>query len=104
MTRAAMSPRSNRQVRLKSRPTGIPQADNFELASEVMPPLAEREFLVRNEFLSIEPAMRGWVSAIAKYSTPLGIGEVMRAFAAGTVIASRHLGFGEGDRVVGMLG
>ena len=48
--------------------------------------------------------MRGWVSAVANYSTPVGIGEVMRSFAAGTVIASRHPGFAEGDKVMGMLG
>ena len=65
---------------------------------------ADRQFLVRNEFLSVEPAMRGWVSAVANYSTPVGIGEVMRSFSAGTVIASRHPGFAEGDRVMGMLG
>jgi len=59
---------------------------------------------VRNEFLSVDPAMRGWVSAVANYSTPVGIGEVMRAFAAGTVIASRHPGYAEGDKVMGMLG
>ena len=81
----------NRQVRLKARPTGIPQAEHFEIVETSVPELAERQFLVRNEFLSVEPAMRGWVSAVANYATPVGIGEVMRSFAAGTVIASRHL-------------
>src|SRR5690349_24986716 len=93
-----------RQVRLKSRPTGIPQPDNFEIGTAPLPDIADRQFLVRNEYLSVEPAMRGWVSAVANYSTPVGIGEVMRAFAAGTVIASRNPGYAEGDKVMGMLG
>ena len=70
----------NRQVRLKSRPTGIPQADNFEIVAVPVPEVADNQFLVRTEYLSVEPAMRGWVSAVANYSTPVGIGEVMRAF------------------------
>jgi NADPH-dependent curcumin reductase CurA len=85
-----MKQRENRQVRLKSRPTGIPQADNFEIVTTSLPDIGDRQFVVRNEYLSVEPAMRGWVSAVANYSTPVGIGEVMRAFSAGTVVASRH--------------
>jgi NADPH-dependent curcumin reductase CurA len=99
-----MTAEMNRQVRLKERPTGIPQAKHFEIVEATVPDLAERQFLVRNEYLSVEPAMRGWVSAVANYSTPVGIGEVMRAFAAGTVVASRHPGFVQGDKVMGMLG
>jgi hypothetical protein len=94
----------NRQVRLKSRPTGIPQAEHFEIAEAPLPEIGDRQFLVRNEFLSVEPAMRGWVSAAANYSTPVGIGEVMRAFAAGRVIASRHPDYAEGEAVTGLFG
>lgn len=99
-----MTARSNRQVLLKSRPNGIPQADNFEIVTAAAPELADGQFLVRNEYLSVEPAMRGWVAAVANYSTPVGIGEVMRAFSAGTVVASRHAGYAEGDAVMGMFG
>ncbi len=94
----------NRQVRLKSRPPGIPQAEHFELAEAPRPEPAPGEILVRNEFLSVDPAMRGWVSAAANYSEPVGLGEVMRSIAAGKVVASRHAGFAEGDAVMGMLG
>src|SRR5215467_3744040 len=94
----------NRQVGLKSRPAGIPQADNFEIAEAPVLEIADKQFLVRNEYLSVDPAMRGWVSAVANYSTPVGIGEVMRAFAAGKVVASRHPNYREGDTVMGMLG
>ena len=99
-----MTSQVNRQVRLKSRPTGVPQPDNFEIATAPLPDIADRQFLVRNEYLSVEPAMRGWVSAVANYSTPVGIGEVMRAFSAGTVVASRHPNYRDGDAVMGMLG
>lgn len=94
----------NRQVVLKSRPNGIPQAEHFAVVEAAVPELADRQFLVRNEYLSVEPAMRGWVSAVANYADPVGIGEAMRSFAAGTVVASRHPGFSEGDQVMGMLG
>ena len=99
-----MGTRINRQVRLKARPDGIPQARHFEIVEVPLPDIADGQFLVRNEYLSVEPAMRGWVAATANYSTPVGIGEVMRAFSAGTVIASRHVQYAEGDKVMGMLG
>ena len=95
-----MTSKVNRQVRLKSRPAGIPQADNFEIAAAPVLELADKQFLVRNEYLSVDPAMRGWVSAVANYSTPVGIGEVMRAFSAGKVVASRHPNYREGDTVM----
>jgi NADPH-dependent curcumin reductase len=99
-----MAPTVNKQVLLKARPTGIPQAEHFEIVATPLPELGDGQFLVRNEFLSVEPAMRGWVSAVANYAKPVGLGEVMRAYAAGTVVASRHRDFVEGDRVMGMLG
>jgi len=94
----------NRQVLLKSRPTGIPQAEHFEVTEGSVPELRDGQILVRNQFLSVEPAMRGWVSAVANYSAPVGIGEVMRSFAAGTVIKSCSAQFAEGDRVMGIFG
>jgi NADPH-dependent curcumin reductase CurA len=99
-----MAPKRNRQVRLKSRPNGIPQAEHFDIVEAEVPELAVGQILVRNEYLSVEPAMRGWVSAVANYSTPVAVGDVMRAFSAGTVVASRHPGYREGDAVMGMLG
>jgi NADPH-dependent curcumin reductase CurA len=99
-----MARASNHQVLLKSRPNGIPQAENFEIVETPLPALGEYQLLVRNEYLSVEPAMRGWVNAVANYSTPVGIGEVMRSFSAGTVVATRHSDYAEGDKVMGMLG
>ncbi len=94
----------NRQVRLKSRPVGIPQAENFELASVPVPALEEGQVLVRNIYLSAEPAMRGWVSAVANYSEPVALGAVMRSLAVGRVDESRHPDFKVGEFVTGMFG
>ena len=82
-----MLPTQNRQVILRSRPVGIPQAEHFDIVEKPVPELQPGELLVRNEFLSVDPAMRGWVNAAANYCDPVGIGGVLRAFAAGTVIA-----------------
>lgn len=99
-----MAPSVNRQVRLRARPDGIPQAEHFEIVAAPVPEPGTGEFLVRNDFLSVDPAMRGWVSAVANYAQPVGIGEVMRSFAAGEVVASRHPGYAVGERVMGLLG
>jgi NADPH-dependent curcumin reductase CurA len=97
-------PTTNTQVRLKVRPDGIPQAEHFEIVQAPMPAPSANQILVRNDYLSVEPAMRGWVAAVANYSQPVGIGEVMRSLAAGEVVASNHPQFAVGDRVMGMLG
>ena len=94
----------NRQVRLKSRPVDIPQAEHFEIVNEPVPDLGDNEVLVRNIYLSVEPAMRGWVSAVANYSEPIALGTVMRALAVGRVEASRHSDFKPGEYVTGMFG
>lgn len=94
----------NRQVRLKSRPRGIPQAEHFEIVNAEMPEPAEGQVLVRNIYLSVDPAMRGWIVDKAGYSKPVAIGEVMRSFASGRVVASRHPDYAVGDLVTGMFG
>jgi hypothetical protein len=94
----------NRQVRLKSRPDAIPQAEHFEIATASVPEPREGQFLVRNLYLSVDPAMRGWVSAVANYSKPVGIGEVMRSRDVGEIIASRHPNYRVGEHVVGWFG
>ncbi len=95
---------TNRQVRLKSRPDGIPQAEHFEIVEAEMPRPQDGQILVRNQFLSVEPAMRGWVSDVANYSQPVAIGSVMRAFTAGEVVESRHPDYAPGQLVTGLLG
>ena len=94
----------NRQVLLKSRPTGIPQAEHFELVDGPVPQPREGQVLVRNVYLSVDPAMRGWVNAAANYSEPVPVGGVMRSLAAGRVVASRHPDYRAGDLVSGWFG
>ncbi len=99
-----MSTLVNRQVILSSRPEGIPQAEHFRIVETAMPQLQSGQVLIRNHFLAVEPAMRGWVNAVANYSQPVGIGEVMRSFAAGEIIASEDSQWPVGTRVTGMFG
>jgi len=99
-----MLPKQNRQVRLKARPAGIPELHHFEIAAALLPEIGEGQFLVRNRYLSVDPAMRGWVSAVANYSKPVEIGEVMRSRDVGEVAASRHAEYRVGDKVVGWFG
>ncbi len=91
----------NRRVILKSRPAGVPQAVHFGMDEAPIPELREGELLIANRFLSVEPAMRGWVNDAPNYSPPVPVGDVMRAFAAGEIVASRHPDWKEGDLVAG---
>lgn len=94
----------NRRVLLRSRPTGVAQAEDFMLDAVPVAAIADSEILVRNHYLSVEPAMRGWIADAANYSAPVPIGSVMRALCAGIVIESRATGFAPGDAVTGWFG
>ena len=99
-----MHERVSRQVRLKSRPYGIPQAEHFEIVEVPVPEPSDGQVLVRNIYLSVDPAMRGWVSAAANYSEPVAVGAVMRSLAVGRVEESRNSDFHRGDYLTGMFG
>jgi NADPH-dependent curcumin reductase len=94
----------NRQVWLRSRPTGIPRAGDFGLREVPLPPIEEGQILVHNRFLSADPAMRGWITDTNNYASPVEIGDTMRAFAAGVVTDSRHEAYAVGDQVMGVFG
>jgi NADPH-dependent curcumin reductase len=96
--------RVSRQWRLKSRPTGLIKPENFEFVSEPIPELGEGQLLVRSIYLSLDPAMRGWLVDRPSYVPPVQIGEVMRGLAVGIVEKSNHPQFAEGDKVQGMFG
>jgi hypothetical protein len=96
--------RVNRQWRLKSRPFGLIKPDNFEFVSEPVPEPGDGQFLIRNVYLSLDPAMRGWMVDRPSYVPCVKIGEVMRGLAVGTVEKSNHAKFAAGDRVQGMFG
>ena len=94
----------NTQWVLASRPVGMVKASNFERREVSVPEPAEGEFLVHNLYLSLDPAMRGWISDARSYMPPVAIGEVMRGGCAAEVLDSRHPAFFPGELVFGMFG
>ncbi|WP_104987346.1 NADP-dependent oxidoreductase [Sorangium cellulosum] len=94
----------NRRWLLASRPAGGIEEHNFTWAEEPAPELtADGQILIRNLYLSVDPAQRGWASRDT-YVPAVPLGEVMRSFGAGRVVASRAPGFAPGDLVQGMVG
>jgi len=77
---------------------------DFDFVQAPVPQPGDGEVLIRNRYLSLDPAMRGWMNEGKSYIPPVAIGEVMRAGAAGEVVASNHPRFAVGDSVVGVLG
>ncbi|HVS27961.1 MAG TPA: NADP-dependent oxidoreductase [Solirubrobacteraceae bacterium] len=94
----------NHAVRLASRPVGMPTRENFDYSADPVGQPGEGEVLVRVLFVSLDPAMRAWISDAASYIPPVGIGEVMRALAVGRVVESNDPNFSPGDHVNGLLG
>lgn len=94
----------NLQVLVAGRPSAIPQAEHFEIVDSEVPAVAEGEVLIRNLFLSVDPAMRGWLADTSNYSQPIAIGSVMRSLAVGEIVESHVPGFAVGERVMGWFG
>ncbi|MGE5666515.1 MAG: NADP-dependent oxidoreductase [Betaproteobacteria bacterium] len=94
----------NRQFRLARRPMGLPVREDWNLTTEPVPAAGDGEIVVKVDYISLDPAMRGWMNEGKSYIPPVGLGEVMRAGAAGTVTESRHPGFKAGDTVSGGFG
>jgi NADPH-dependent curcumin reductase CurA len=94
----------NRQVLLKRRPTGAPTTDDFEIVDAPIPDLVDGEVLVRGIYLSLDPYMRGRMSAARSYAKPVEIGAVMEGRVVGRVVRSRGPGCREGDYVLGGYG
>ena len=95
---------ANTVARLASRPVGMVKRENFDIHEEPVAEPDDGQFLVKVEMISIDPAMRGWVNEGRSYVPPVGIGEVMRALAGGTVVKSNHPGYSTGDAVTGLFG
>jgi NADPH-dependent curcumin reductase CurA len=89
----------NHQIRLASRPTGLPTAENWDHTEQAVAEPAEGGVLLKTLALSLDPAMRGWMNEGKSYIPPVGIGEVMRAGGVGTVIASKNPHYAVGDMV-----
>jgi NADPH-dependent curcumin reductase len=95
---------SNRMVKLARRPKGMVTREDFRVEDGPVPEPGPGEFRVRIEYISLDPAMRGWVNEGRSYVPPVGIGEVMRAYSAGIVDKSNNPAFKVGDAVQGVLG
>jgi len=94
----------NQQFLLAQRPIGAPTRETFDYVEKPVSAPGPNQILVKVEYLSIDPAMRGWMNDAKSYIPPVGIGEVMRALGVGKVIASQHPDYKEGDYVNGALG
>ena len=87
----------SREIRLKSRPVGLPTADNFELATVTLPALGPGQVQVRNSWMTVDPYMRGRMNDVQSYTPPFQIGEALQGGAVGEVIASNDPSFAAGD-------
>jgi len=99
-----MSQGPNRQIVLASRPIGEPLLENFRLVETAIPPVNEGQVLLQTLFLSLDPYMRGRMSASKSYAAPVAIGGVMEGGAVSRVVQSRHPGFQVGGIVQGRTG
>ena len=95
---------TNHQIRLASRPVGLPTRANWSTTTEPVQQPTAGGVLVKVLSLSLDPAMRGWMNEGKSYIPPVGIGEVMRAGGVGVVVASQNPLFAVGDPVSGSLG
>jgi NADPH-dependent curcumin reductase CurA len=94
----------NRQFRLAARPVGMVKRSDFDFTSSAVPEPGEGQVLIRVMYVSLDPAMRGWMNEGRSYMPPVAIGEVMRAGTAGRVVRSNNPRFAEGDYVAGWGG
>jgi NADPH-dependent curcumin reductase len=96
--------RANAQWRLAARPVGLPKPSDWDYVEEPAPEPGEGQFRLELEYVSLDPAMRGWMNAARSYVPPVDIGEVMRAGGLGRVTDSNHPDYAVGDVVSGMFG
>lgn len=94
----------NRRFLLAARPQGEPRESDFALVTETVPNLADGQFLIRNHYASLDPAMRGWMDDAPSYMPPIPLGAPVRASTIGVVEASKADGFAPGQWVLGLNG
>lgn len=94
----------NTRINLLARPIGNPTPECWEIEETDVPEIQDNQVLVQVQYLSIDPAMRGWMNEGKSYIRPVRIGEVMRALGAGVVVDSKHPDFKAGDFVTGGTG
>jgi NADPH-dependent curcumin reductase CurA len=94
----------NHKFELAARPVGLPKRSDWKEVLEPVRDPKDGELLVKILYISLDPAMRGWMNDGKSYVPPVGIGEVMRALALGRVVSSKNPGFAPGEHVYGVLG
>lgn len=94
----------NRCIVLKARPEGRPKESDFELVTNVVPAPGEGQFLVRTNYASVDPYMRGRMAGHKTYVDPIPVGGVVEGGSVGTVVESKHAKFQPGDVVLGNWG
>jgi NADPH-dependent curcumin reductase CurA len=99
-----LADRVNHQIRLAARPRGLPVASDWQHTAEPVPPAGPGGIVVQVRYLSLDPAMRGWMNEGRSYIPPVGLGEVMRAGGVGEVIESDDARFPVGAWVSGTFG
>ncbi|MEJ5901513.1 NADP-dependent oxidoreductase [Ochrobactrum teleogrylli] len=99
-----MGEKINQRIVLASRPDGRPTAENFRLEEAAVPSAGEGEVLLKLRYLSLDPYMRGRMSAAKSYAAPVEIGSVMEGGTVGEVVESRSAGFAPGDFVLSHSG
>ncbi|GAB3350992.1 NADP-dependent oxidoreductase [Amycolatopsis echigonensis] len=101
---APTAPDTATEIRLASRPHGVPTMDNFDIVETAVPKPGPGEILVRNVVMSVDPAMRGRMNDVKSYSPPFVVGEAMQGGAVGEVIESTVDDFAVGDHVLHQAG
>ena len=96
--------RKNHRFTLAARPVGLPKPTDFAFEEEDLREPGDGEFVVSVQYISLDPAMRGWMNEGKSYVRPVAIGELMRAMAIGRVIESKHPRFTVGTHVAGLFG
>jgi NADPH-dependent curcumin reductase CurA len=99
-----MTAASNRRWTLAARPVGPVKRGDFEWTTTPVPALQPGQVLVRVLYVSLDPAMRGWMTDRRSYIAPVALGEVMRAIGVGQVAESADPAFAAGDHVTGLTG
>jgi len=94
----------NHQIRLAGRPVGLPRSSDWELTETQVPDLQDGQVLVKVHYISVDPAMRGWMNDRETYVPALKLGDVMRALTVGEVVASQNAAFTTGEFVAGVDG
>jgi NADPH-dependent curcumin reductase CurA len=94
----------SREIRLRSRPSGLPTADNFEIATVDLPDPGPGEVQVRNTWMTVDPYMRGRMNDVKSYSPPFQLGQAMQGGAVGVVSASNDASLKAGDLVQSFFG